>query len=57
MNPLGAYFINLSHNLRKLTFVNASLRKKGGCTQATLSFQFRLVNMSTAHVLARSLAS
>ena len=24
MNPLGAYFINQSHNLGKLTLVNAS---------------------------------
>ena len=28
MNPLGAYFINQSHNPGKLTFVNASFRGK-----------------------------
>ena len=31
--------------------------QKGGYTQATSSFQFGLVNISTAHDLARSLAS
>ena len=33
------------------------LRKKGGSTQATSSFQFRSVNISTAHDLTRGLAS
>ena len=40
-------------NFRK----RVDLRKKGGYTQATSSFQFGLVNISTAHDLARSLAS
>ena len=50
MNPLDAYFINQSQNPGKLTFVNALFwEKKGSYTQATSSFQFRLVNISTAH--------
>ena len=58
VNPLDAYFINQSHDPGKLTFVkHVDLRKKGGYTQATSSFQFRLVNISTAHDLARSLES
>ena len=55
-NPLDAYFINQSQNPGKLTFVNASF---WGKRAATSSFQFRpeIVNISTAHDLARSLAS
>ena len=50
MNPLDAYFINQSQNPGKLTFVNALFwEKKGSYTQATSSFQFRRVNISTAH--------
>ena len=52
MNPLGSYFINQSHNPAKLTFINVSSEEKGrlytGCP---------FKNMSTAHDLARSLAS
>ena len=59
MNPLGAYFIYQSHNPGKLTFVNVLFWGKRA-TVHSLSFQqqFRLsVNMSTAHDLARILAS
>ena len=58
MNPLGAYFVNQPTNFGKFTFEKrVVLRKRGGCTQATSSIQSRLVNTSTAHDLAISLAS
>ena len=42
---------------KRLLCKRVVLRKKGGYTQATSSFQFRLVNIFTAHDLATSLAS
>ena len=58
MNPLGAYFFNQLTNFGKFTFEKrVVLRKRDGCTQAMSSIQSRLVNTSTAHDLAISLAS